>query len=536
MVKNFIEVSKMYYLHIDTIKEAISELLNLKVKKANELYYVMILKYGGLSSNSSIDLSDDKTKKKLLEGNIELSYLYSDKSYLSENNNFRNPFKLAEQSISESIEVWTKDRLTNNILGGGRKWRDLIYNLPNSQNKIQLANNYLDKLKYKDKISIAPLVIWINRNKSFDKPHSMRGMIDKFRSDFKISTKEFSDLFQIKQFNLKFSGTPPNEKDILQAILNPNLDLKNAEKLTELCNKLNLGVNESYSDEGVNLLMKKIDNDMLVEILKDNKQLILSGVPGTSKSFTVNEISKTFNYELRKIQFHPQYTYQDFILGKTIKDGNVKIEKGILLNYIDEAINNPKKNYLLAIEEFNRANVSQVFGEAIQLLDRGEELEFELEDGPRTYSLPNNLHIVATMNSTDRTLGRLDYALRRRFYHLKFMIDYDILNTVHISDNYDVSLADFLAKLNSKLVSTLNNQDMQIGHAIFLKSFVYDTDSKEWLWPLQKFELFFEGVIKPLISEFCNDNLSKINSILGPKYLEYENNAIQFIDFIKNYE
>lgn len=65
MAKNFIEVSKMYYLHIDTIKEAISELLNLKVKKANELYYIMILKHGGLSSNSSIDLSDDKTKQRL---------------------------------------------------------------------------------------------------------------------------------------------------------------------------------------------------------------------------------------------------------------------------------------------------------------------------------------------------------------------------------------------------------------------------------------------------------------------------------------
>lgn len=525
----------MYFLHIDTIKNAISELHKYNITKANDLYYILILKYAGLSSNASIDLSDDVTKNKLLEGNIKLSYLFSDKNHFSRKNNFRNPFKISDDRVTESIEMWTKSRLTNNILGGGRKWRSLIYTLPNSEDKIQLSNNYLEGLKSASKISIAPLVIWMNRNKSFDSPALMESLINKFKSDFKISKKEFTTLFTVQQFNLEYSEEPPSEQAILEAILNPDLNQTKKIELGNLLDELNLGTYELYSDEGVNLLMKKIDNNMIVEVLEDNKQLILSGVPGTSKSFTVNKIAEEFDYELRKIQFHPQYTYQDFILGKTIKDGDVKIEKGILLNYIDEAISNPHKKYLLAIEEFNRANVSQVFGEAIQLLDRGEKLQFDLGGTQKIYYLPDNLHIIATMNSTDRTLGRLDYALRRRFYHLKFMIDYDILNKVRI-ENYDVNLATFLEKLNSKLVSTLNNQDMQIGHAIFLKSFVYKETENVWEWKLAKFELFFEGVIRSLISEFCNDNLSKINSILGVKYSEYENDLLEFIEFIKSYE
>src|SRR5690625_7726975 len=131
------------------------------------------------------------------------------------------------------------------------------------------------------------------------------------------------------------------------------------------------------------------------------------------------------------------------------------------------------------MEEINRANVSKVFVEMIQLLDRGERLKLNFNEEEMDYYLPDNLKIIGTMNTTDRTVGRIDYAIKRCFYQVYFGPDTGILiDKVKIEGN-EFSVADLLTKINQNLFSVLNNKEMVIGHAIFLRDYVYSSERSE---------------------------------------------------------
>ena len=256
---------------------------------------------------------------------------------------------------------------------------------------------------------------------------------------------------------------------------------------------------------------------MLKQLIDQVHQIILMGPPGTSKSYIAQEISADYDQTMH-LQFHPQYSYQEFIGGKILKKGSLVDHKGNFIQLLDQAMSHPTQKYLLIIDELNRANVSQVFGELIQLLDRDQSitLTFTDKDGksdPKKYHLPNNLDIIATMNTTDRTVGRLDLALERRFYQVYCGVNYGILtDNVRIQDNL-FSIAELLKKINKNLVSVLNNKEMVIGHASFLKG---DSDnSGKITWTKTNFYNTFNFLVKPIVNDYCNNDPELINSVLG---------------------
>ena len=200
----------------------------------------------------------------------------------------------------------------------------------------------------------------------------------------------------------------------------------------------NLGSDSSEDKVDKNYLLGAKFSNNKVNIIDKPHQRIFFGAPGTGKSYRLNQESKSFSGSVRRVTFHPNYLYGNFIGSykpKTEKDGRIvyKYVPGILLMSWMDAIKNPDMDHLLIVEEINRANVSAVFGDFFQLLDREEDgnstykiaLSDELkaylvseniiEDDVDSIGLPGNLYIWATMNSADQGVMPLDTAFKRRW-------------------------------------------------------------------------------------------------------------------------
>lgn len=148
----------------------------------------------------------------------------------------------------------------------------------------------------------------------------------------------------------------------------------------------------------------------------NKEQIVLTGVPGVGKSRYTKTLTESGKFaDSLTIQFHANYSYEDFIGAEVLRseDGGtyVTTKQGVFLKYIEKVKSDPDKSnkYLLVIDELNRGNIAEIFGESILALDRNYEasLSKEYED-VGTLSIPHNLYIVATMNTSDRNIAFLD--------------------------------------------------------------------------------------------------------------------------------
>jgi 5-methylcytosine-specific restriction protein B len=234
-----------------------------------------------------------------------------------------------------------------------------------------------------------------------------------------------------------------------------------------------------------------------------------------------NHILKYRLYPLIEIvTFHPSYSYQDFVEGITVKtneDGSIEyfVKDGIFKRICKRAIDNPNYNYVLVIDEINRGDISSIFGELFTLLEeskrknKNEELTINLpyskdkKGNPEKLSVPDNLYVLATMNTVDKSIALIDVALRRRFDFIECMPDYSIdeLKTYN-----DVNIPALLRVLN-KRVCILKNEHYQIGHSYFMNINNFDE---------------LKGVLKksiiPLLQEYFYDDWQSICAVLNQPY------------------
>lgn len=213
---------------------------------------------------------------------------------------------------------------------------------------------------------------------------------------------------------------------------------------------------------------------------------------------------------------------------KAIFDGERVIKGGLnpyysgFVNYLKELSNKSKlvkterKNFVLVVDEINRGNISKIFGELITLIEpskrKGEDeaLELTLPYSSEIFSVPNNLHIIGTMNTADRSLAMMDTALRRRFDFVEMMPKPELLTDVIVNG---IDLKELLIKLNER-IAILYDREHTLGHAFFMPVKVLYSNGKENL-AFKELQTVFKNKIIPLLEEYFFEDWSKIRLVLG---------------------
>ena len=287
------------------------------------------------------------------------------------------------------------------------------------------------------------------------------------------------------------------------------------------------------------------EDNLVIKLLKYKPQIILQGPPGTGKTREAKRIAKALlglgendslegNEQFKLIQFHPSYSYEDFVRGIIAETVDEKIKyfvkDKILGSFAQEALKDKDKPYVLVIDEINRANLSAVLGELIYALEyRGEAVQSMYAiDGENNLILPPNLYIIGTMNTADRSVGHIDYAIRRRFAFVNVLpkeLEKDFhkelfraVSELFIS-NYDeyISNPDIELKRALTLSNEFKSEDVWLGHSYFITKNT----------PI---DIRWEYEIKPILLEYIKDGIL-INDIkIGEqmqkiKKIVYENTA-----------
>jgi hypothetical protein len=213
----------------------------------------------------------------------------------------------------------------------------------------------------------------------------------------------------------------------------------------------------------------------LLDMLEDKKQLILYGPPGTGKTFVAQHLGKhiaSHGGGYRLVQFHPSYTYEDFFEGyrPQLQNGILSFElvPGALRELAAEATANPSAPYLLIIDEINRGNIAKIFGELYFLLEyRAEGIRLQYSRGEQ-FTLPQNLFLLGTMNTADRSIALVDSALRRRFFFEELSPTKPPVETVLEqwldANDHDPDAAVLLRALNA----AIGEEDFSIGPSYFI--------------------------------------------------------------------
>ncbi|MEM7333183.1 MAG: AAA family ATPase [Chloroflexota bacterium] len=216
-------------------------------------------------------------------------------------------------------------------------------------------------------------------------------------------------------------------------------------------------------------LMKE-EIDRWLKVLERKKQLMFYGPPGTGKTFYAEKLGKLIAHKTsgiyETIQFHPAYSYEDFLEGlrPLTQNGQVVFQKvaGQFLKFCQKA-EQYKGTCILIIDEINRANLPSVFGELMHLLEYRDK-SMTLASGT-SFKIPANVRLIATMNSADRSLALVDFALRRRFAFLHLPPRYELLNHYHTESK--VNLNDLIKSLKA-INDLIGDSNYAIGHSYFL--------------------------------------------------------------------
>lgn len=168
--------------------------------------------------------------------------------------------------------------------------------------------------------------------------------------------------------------------------------------------------------------MSEEDYTKLRLLLQNKKNIILQGAPGVGKTFSAKRLAYSMMGDIDEsriefIQFHQNYSYEDFMMGyRPNEDGGFELKKGVFYNFCKRAQSNPDKDYYFIIDEINRGNLSKIFGELLMLIEKDyRDTEIKLAYNGEMFCVPSNLYIIGMMNTADRSLAMIDYALRRRF-------------------------------------------------------------------------------------------------------------------------
>ncbi|UOG75277.1 AAA family ATPase [Hymenobacter tibetensis] len=261
--------------------------------------------------------------------------------------------------------------------------------------------------------------------------------------------------------------------------------------------------------------------DATLAALHRRRNLILQGPPGTGKTFLARrlawlELGATDTTRIELVQFHPSYSYEDFVQGfRPDTQGSFRLQNGVLPEFCQRAALDPERPYFLLIDELNRGNVSRIFGELLLLLEadkRGPAHALRLPYAAATdarFFVPANVFVVCTMNLADRSLAPLDYALRRRFAFVELAPEFGVpfqefLAAQQVPAPVVQRLVDRLTDLNLTIADDPElGPDFCIGHSYFCQPPPEPAAADAWL------SLILQQEIAPLLDDYWLDQPAK---------------------------
>ena len=255
--------------------------------------------------------------------------------------------------------------------------------------------------------------------------------------------------------------------------------------------------------------------DSIVSILSKKKNIILEGAPGVGKTFMAKRlaysiIGKKDQNKVKLIQFHQNYSYEDFVEGYRPVDNGFKLEQGIFYKLCKKAEANPTEYYYLIIDEINRGNLSKIFGELLMLIEsdkRGEHLTLAYSE--ENFSVPENLYIIGLMNTDDRSLALIDYALRRRFSFIRIEPAFENEKFIKAFnekfDNNFNNVIEIIKKINEAIEQDKSlGAGFKIGHSYFCPNLKDRKGNKKDIEDIIIYEIL------PLLEEYWYDDPDSI--------------------------
>lgn len=404
----------------------------------------------------------------------------------------------------------------------------LSYSKDNSEtNRAEFINAYDTVIKQKQvKWNITMGLYWIRPNTFINLDSTNRAFVQNSAN----LTDDFAEIFK----NLD-NGVPSGEEYISMCeqanaeLSSGNYDYNNFPELSyaawtsfkndsdddsaETDEDTTENENEAYTrDDFLNDVFMDLDEyKRLVGLLEMKYNVILQGAPGVGKTYAAKRLAYSIMGEedesrIKFVQFHQSYSYEDFIQGYRPSKDEFELVNGVFYKFCKEAEEDNERPYFFIIDEINRGNLSKILGELMMLIEkdhRGERLNLLYSN--EEFCVPKNIRIIGMMNTADRSLAMMDYALRRRFAFYSFKPAFENPKFIDYQESKKnkkfSNLIDAVEKLNEEIANDDNlGKGFEIGHSYFCTN---EDITDEWLNNVIEYE------IKPLISEYWFDEPEK---------------------------